>query len=127
MRRLLPVICSCALAAGCSRTIYIPVESARTETSASSAAIRDSVYVSDTVRIFRRGDTIMQQAVRTVRRDRTVTDTVIISRSDTVTIHIPEPTQTHSRHGPSVWNILASILPILLIAGCIFRYFRNNK
>ncbi len=115
------------MAAGCTRTIYIPVESARTESSSTSAAIRDSVYVSDTVRIFKRGDTIMQQAVRTVSRDRTVTDTVIVSRSDTVTIHIPEPAQTHSRHGPTIWNILATFLPVLLIAGFIFRYYIRHK
>ena len=127
MRRLLPIVCTCALATGCTRTIYIPLESSRTETSAASATIRDSVYVSDTVRIFQRADTVVQQSIRTIRRDRLITDTVIVCRSDTVTIRTSEPPMTKSRHGPAILRILASILPAVLGAFMLLRFLRQKR
>ena len=79
----------CLLCGGCSRKVYVPVESVRTE-------YRDRVnteYVVDSVTdlrfVFIKGDTVVDYRDRTRWRDREVHDSIYINTTDTIRVPYP--------------------------------------
>lgn len=79
----------CLLCGGCSRKVYVPVESVRTE-------YRDRVnteYVVDSVTdlrfVFIKGDTVVDYRDRTRWRDREVHDSIYINNTDTIRVPYP--------------------------------------
>lgn len=78
---------------GCSRTVYVPVETARTDTAWRSSARADSTYLMDSVVITldSRRDTVVrtEYRYRTHWRERVRTDTVYRARTDSVRVEVP--------------------------------------
>lgn len=77
---LIGTMCGCK-----TKTIYVPVESVRTEYR--DRLQRDSVHLYDSVFMKLKGDTIWLEKYKYIYRDRLRTDTV--TKSDTITIPYP--------------------------------------
>lgn len=79
--------------AGCSRTVYVPVESVRTDTVWRARAYADSTYLKDSlvITLDARRDTVVrtEYRYRTHWRERVRTDTVYRTRTDSVRVEVP--------------------------------------
>lgn len=89
----------CALmicTAGCTRRIYVPVESVshRTDTLMVAVNRTDTVLNSDTVRVRETGDSVIMEIVKWRTRVRERRDTVYRAKSDTVFREKPYPVET---------------------------------
>lgn len=97
----------------CGKTVYVPVETVRTDSVKVTRIQRDSIHVTDSVYIYAKADTVFREKWRTVYRDITRTDTAYIQRTDT--IQVPYPVERKL----TTWQKLGASLKVLLIAvGC---------
>lgn len=79
---LVSAVCSC-------RTVqYVPVETVRTDSLYFNAVSTDSVYVKDSVLVVK-GDTVTEYRWRYVYKYKDRTDTVYVSRTDSVQVPYP--------------------------------------
>lgn len=115
--RLVATVALFATVTGCAPR-YIPVnhyiETERIKVE------RDSVTLSDTVRIAERGDTVLVEVTKWRTRCRTTTDT--LRRVDTVQLPPEVITQAAPRKSPAKrWtNLLATLLGVIAVV-CIIR------
>lgn len=79
----------CLVATGCTRTIYKPVETVRTEKDVVTRWLTDTVIQNDTRFIFVKGDTVIDWRDRWRERIKEVHDTLYIERTDTVRVPVP--------------------------------------
>lgn len=70
---------------GCSKTIYIPVESVKTEYK--NILQRDSIHILDSVFMSVKGDTVYKEKYKTIYKDKLKRDSIYIND----TIRIPYP------------------------------------
>lgn len=91
--RWLAVIVTLIALASCTTTRYVPVESVRTEVEYRERLRTDSVFVSDSVFIREKGDTIFMEHTRFLYHDRLRVDTAYVHHTDSVQILIPVPAQ----------------------------------
>lgn len=79
---LMSAVCSC-------RTVrYVPVETVRTDSLYFNTVSTDSVYVKDSVLVVK-GDTVTEYRWRYVYKYKDRTDTVYVSRTDSVQVPYP--------------------------------------
>ena len=77
------IFCSC-------RSIeYVPVETVRTDTLWQKIVERDSIIVSDSVIVREKGDTVIMERWHTKYRDRLKTDTMYVSKTDSIQVPYP--------------------------------------
>jgi len=81
--------CLCALLGGCHSVKYVPVETVRKDSVYINKFIVDSIYRCDSVYLETKGDTVFKTAYRYKYRYKMLRDTVIRSRTDTVSIPYP--------------------------------------
>ena len=67
----------------------MPVETVRTDTLWQKIIERDSIIVNDSVIVREKGDTVMIEKWHTKYRDRLKTDTLYVSKTDSVQIPYP--------------------------------------
>ena len=72
---------------GCSKTIYVPLTSVTTETEYRDKLVHDSIYLSDSILIEKKGDTVFNTRIKYVYKYKLVKDTVSIRDS----IYIEKP------------------------------------
>lgn len=79
----------CLLCGGCSRKVYVPVETVRTEYKdrINTEYVVDSVI--DTRFVFINGDTVIDYRDRVKWRDREVHDSIYINKTDTISVPYP--------------------------------------
>lgn len=82
------LILMCLVATGCTRTIYKPVETVRTEKDVVTRWLTDTVIQNDTRFIFVKGDTVIDWRDRWRERIKEVHDTLYIERTDTVRVPV---------------------------------------
>lgn len=122
----------CMALAGCTRKIYIPVETTtyRSDTLHHETLRHDSVALTDSVFLFIKGDTVYKSRTRT--RDRYITRTDTLYRARTDTIHevqiqpIPS-TVTASGTTPLTKILFATsllLISLLLISLLLYKKFR---
>lgn len=73
------------LLSSCSRNIYIPVESVRTEYK--DKILRDSIHLHDSIWVKMQGDTIWLEKYKTLYKEKIVKDSVLLVD----TIRVPYP------------------------------------
>lgn len=122
-KHLITPLLALVLLAGCSRKVYVPVETTATELRHDTLYInrlwRDSVSRHDSVVVERRGDTVYHTAWRDRYRLRQRVDTVLRTHVDTVRLTevrtIRQPA-AKARSGASrpVWLALAALAAITL-------------
>lgn len=112
------IILLCVLCA-CSTTKYIVSERAGTDTVYVSKAVRDSVYVHDSVATVIRNDTVWKDRWHTEIIDKSRVDTVYRARTDSVYVEVEKPLTLRQRAGITAGTV---VLPVLLAAFiiCIF-------
>lgn len=79
------ILLSGFLAASCTKSIYVPVESLRTEYK--NLLMRDSIFLRDSTITFLKGDTVYKEKYRYLYKDKLLRDTVSVND----TIRIPYP------------------------------------
>ncbi|TFU93980.1 hypothetical protein E4T81_05140 [Barnesiella sp. WM24] len=78
-----------AVICGCTRTVYEPVETVRTEKDVVTRWLTDTVIQNDTRFIFVKGDTVIDWRDRWRERTKEVHDTVYVERTDSVPVPYP--------------------------------------
>lgn len=108
---------------GCNRTIYVPVESVRSEFIDKLKS--DSIYLHDSVFIRMKGDTIWYEKYRYKYKDRIVADSIF--SNDTIRIPYPvleikEVNRLNSFQSFQIW--CGRILMIILLGWLVIKYYR---
>ena len=83
------VICALLALCSCTRTIYEPVESVRTEKDVVTRWLTDTVIQNDTRFIYVKGDTVIDWRDRWRDRIKEVHDTVYVERTDSIQVPYP--------------------------------------
>ena len=137
MKKWLMVAAAMVLLTGC-KTVYVPVETVRTDTLMVAHIVTDSVYVDrythDSVYIHERGDTVWFEKWHTRYvdrwRDRVTHDTIYKSKTDSVTVvHPGNPADTLTRWQRwrlNVANVVLTVLGVVLVYS-IGRFFYRIK
>lgn len=107
--------------AGCTRTVYVPLESHTTSTLDREhiAARVDTVIDRDTVTltVSVAGDTVRQEVTRWRERIRQIADTVIIQRTDTLCKEIPVTIERNAGSGTTLLR-----KAVCLGIGCVLAF-----
>ena len=125
MRWLFPFIVL-TLFVNCS-TRYIPIESVRVDSVYVAKVQRDSIYEKDSVFVAVKADTVFISRVQYRYRDRVVSDTVSVVRSDTIT-KVVEVEREFTRQEKLKMTISGGVLwaiPILIVMFLLFRKFKK--
>ena len=137
MKKWLMVAAAMVLLTGC-KTVYVPVETVRTDTLMVAHIVTDSVYVDrythDSVYIHERGDTVWFEKWHTRYvdrwRDRVTHDTIYKSKTDSVTVVQPVKTADSltrwQRWRLNVANVVLTVLGVVLVYS-IGRFFYRIK
>lgn len=122
MKQIALFICLLVLATGCTRKVYIPIESvvSRTDTVYSAKVRVDSVIMRDSVAVFQKGDTVLITKYRDRYRVKELTDTVYQSAIDSVKISVPYPVERElSRWERTKMDFGGMAIGALVIALCV--------
>lgn len=122
MKQIALFICLLVLASGCSRKVYVPVESvvSRTDTIYSVKVRVDSVIMRDSVAVFQKGDTVLITKYRDRYRVKELTDTVYQSAIDSVKVSVPYPVERElSRWERTKMDFGGMAIGALVIALCV--------
>lgn len=126
MRHLFTGLLGCLIICtlyGCkSRTVYVPVESVRTEYR--DRLQRDSVHLYDSVYIREKGDSVILEKYRYIYRDRLRTDTIL--KSDTIAVPYAV-TETREVKVYPRWLIVLACLGSVSLGIVVYRVFRRVK
>lgn len=134
MKQIALLICLLVLATGCSRKVYVPVEStvSRTDTVYSAKVRVDSVIMRDSVAVFQKGDTVMITKYRDRYRVKELTDTVYQSAIDSVKVSVPYPvektlTSWESFRLQSFWYLIftSTICIVFIFRKQLIKVFAN--
>lgn len=134
MKQIALFICLLVLATGCTRKVYVPVESAvsRTDTLYSAKVRVDSVIMRDSVAVFQKGDTVMITKYRDRYRVKELTDTVYQSAIDSVKVSVLYPvektlTPWESFRLQSFWYLIftSTICIVFIFRKQLIKVFAN--
>ena len=124
MKKWLMMVAAMVLLAGC-KTVYVPVETVRTDTLMVAHIVTDSVlvdrYTHDSVYIHEKGDTVWFEKWHTRYvdrwRDRVTHDTIYKSKTDsaTVTREVEKPLTKSQRARLHLANIVLVMLGMVAI------------
>ena len=114
----------CSVIASCSKTIYVPVESVKTEYR--DNYMRDSIMLYDSVFVKEKGDTIWLEKYRYLYRDKIIKDSVIITDSIQVPYPVVEFKEVNKVTGWQNFQIWCGRILLLLVIGYLgIRYFNR--
>lgn len=122
MKQIALLVCLLVLATGCTRKVYIPIEStvSRTDTVYSAKVRVDSVIMRDSVAVFQKGDTVIITKYRDRYRVKELTDTVYQSAIDSVKVSVPYPVERElSRWERTKMDFGGMAIGALVIALCV--------
>ncbi len=114
---------------GCSRKVYIPVESSSIiRDSLRFSTIRcDSIILRDSVIIQQKGDTILQTKIRYRERYRSLYDTITQIHYDSIYIEKPLPVTNPTSSGyTKIRNILLLIILIFTLVFFLLLLIRRH-
>jgi len=111
------------LMTGCKSTVYVPVESVKTEYK--DRVFRDSVHLYDSIFVKMANDTVWMEKYRYIYHDKLVRDSVFVTDS----VHVPYPVVEYkevnrlsSFQSFEVW--CGRILIVLVLGFCIWKLIR---
>lgn len=109
---------------GCTTTRFVPVNQIRHDIEYRDRYHTDSIYTTDSVIIFIKGDTLYRDRTRYLYRDRIRTDTILVHTTDSIP-HIVEVERIVSITPRWAWYSLAiSIITLCAIILSLFRKFK---
>ncbi len=111
-------------ATSCTRHVYVPVETTRSDTVYMNRVQLDSIYMRDSVFIEKSGDTIREFQYKYIYRFKDRIDTLYISKTDS--IQVPYPVEVVKYKTPQwCWWALGGV--ILLIVTYIVKWITKLK
>ena len=110
------VVLLCSILAGCTKTLYVPVESVRTEYI--NKLQRDSIYFYEKDSVYIKGDTVHNDKLIYKYRDKIIRDTV----QNNDTIRVPYPVEKivivnelHWWQKSLMWAGVAAVLSFVVL------------
>lgn len=111
-------------ATSCTRHVYVPVETTRSDTVYLNRVQLDSIYMRDSVFIEKSGDTIREFQYKYIYRFKDRIDTLYISKTDS--IKVPYPIEVVKYKTPQwCWWALGGI--VLLLVPYIVKWIMKLK
>ena len=114
---------------GCSRTVYIPVETVRTDSVRITQVQKDSIHVTDSVYVIQRADTVFREHWNTVYRETVRNDTAYMERTDTISV--PYPIEANltawQRTRMRLGETLLVVLALGIIAAVVWLIYKRLK
>ena len=120
---VLYIILMVSLLTGCKTIKYYPLETVRHDTVYIQSMNMDSILVKDSVHITEKGDTVTEFRLKYIYKYKDRTDTLYLSRVDTVSV--PYPVEKELTKWQSVkvdyggWAICLVFVFILIVVGRI--------
>lgn len=100
-------------ATSCTRHVYVPVETTKSDTVYLNRVQLDSIYMRDSVFVEKSGDTIREFQYKYIYRFKDRTDTLYISKTDS--IQVPYPVEVVKYKTPQwCWWTLGGIFLLLV-------------
>lgn len=111
-------------ATSCTRHVYVPVETTKSDTVYLNRVQLDSIYMRDSVFIDKSGDTIREFQYKYIYRFKDRIDTLYISKTDS--IQVPYPVEVVKYKTPQwCWWTLGGI--VLLLVPYIMKWITKLK
>ena len=111
-------------ATSCTRHVYVPVETTKSDTVYMNRVQLDSIYMRDSVFIEKSGDTIREFQYKYIYRFNDRIDTLYISKTDS--IQVPYPVEVVKYKTPQwCWWALGGV--ILLLVPYIVKWITKLK
>lgn len=111
-------------ATSCTRHVYVPVETTKSDTVYLNRVQLDSIYMRDSVFIEKSGDTIREFQYKYIYRFKDRTDTLYLSKTDS--IQVPYPVEVVKYKTPQwCWWALGGI--VLLLFPYIMKWITKLK
>ena len=111
-------------ATSCTKHVYVPVETTRSDTVYMNRVQLDSIYMRDSVFIEKSGDTIREFQYKYIYRLKDRIDTLYISKTDS--IQVPYPVEVVKYKTPQwCWWALGGI--VLLLVPYIVKWITKLK
>lgn len=111
-------------ATSCTRHVYVPVETTKSDTVYLNRVRLDSIYMRDSVFIEKSGDTIREFQYKYIYRFKDRIDTLYISKTDS--IQVPYPVEVVKYKTPRwCWWVLGVI--VLLLVPYIVKWATKLK
>lgn len=111
-------------ATSCSKHVYVPVETTKSDTVYMNRVQLDSIYMRDSVFIEKSGDTIREFQYKYIYRFKDRIDTLYISKTDS--IQVPYPVEVVKYKIPQwCWWALGGI--VLLLVPYIVKWITKLK
>ncbi len=111
-------------ATSCTRHVYVPVETTKSDTVYLNRVQLDSIYMRDSVFIEKSGDTIREFQYKYIYRFKDRTDTLYLSKTDS--IQVPYPVEVVKYKTPQwCWWALGGI--VLLLVPYIVKWIAKLK
>ncbi|WP_279056966.1 hypothetical protein [Barnesiella intestinihominis] len=111
-------------ATSCTRHVYVPVETTKSDTVYLNRVQLDSIYMRDSVFIEKSGDTIREFQYKYIYRFKDRIDTLYISKTDS--IQVPYPVEVVKYKTPQwCWWTLGGI--VLLLVPYIVKWITKLK
>ena len=125
MRHIVFLLFLTGLAAtSCTRHVYVPVETTKSDTAYLNRVQLDSIYMRDSVFIEKSGDTIREFQYKYIYRFKDRIDTLYISKTDS--IQVPYPVEVVKYKTPQwCWWTLGGIA--LLLVPYIVKWIAKLK
>ena len=108
-----------------TKTIYVPVESIRTEYK--NIVQKDSVHVLDSVYFAIRGDTVFKEKYRTTYKDRLLRDSIFIQDTIRVPYPVEKATTTNKLNWYQKISVYAFSAMLLGLLGYIIIWLLKKK
>lgn len=111
-------------ATSCTRHVYVPVETTKSDTVYLNRVQLDSIYMRDSVFVEKSGDTIREFQYKYIYRFKDRIDTLYISKTDS--IQVPYPVEVVKYKTPQwCWWTLGGI--VLLLVPYIVKWIMKLK
>lgn len=114
---------------GCRTIEYYPMETVRIDTVYVNKQLIDSVMVRDSIHIYQKGDTVTEFRLKYIYKYKDRTDTLYISKTDTISVPYPVEKQLTKWQQTKVnyggWAMGIVFVFILIVVGLMVYKLRN--
>ena len=116
MKKFLFIIIAVCVLSGCkTKTVYVPVETVKTEYR--DTWLRDSVYLHDSILVKMKGDTVFLEKYKTIYKNRLVRDSVFVTDSIQVPYPVVETREVNRLSGLQWFQVWCGRILLLLLIG----------
>jgi len=107
--------------AGCRTVKYVPVETIRVETVDRNVYQRDSIYVSDSITVREKGDTVFIDRWRKEYIDRWRDSIQYVTKTDSIPYRVEVPVEVNRLTGWQNFQVyLGRILMLIVVIGAVW-------